>query len=226
MFEDSSLERSSQWATYIGPGIGGPVPYVPPTSYTITPPTNLNEWMQVAIAGPGYTDMMAALHRPLMPFFDPAQVPLEMEFDMMTDLNAPTKAQAIEFETCVCDAASYYYNGSLQINYVNPAGELQAYQGVSVPWGNTGIMVPALTPFQIYHFRIGYLLNTVARTMSIQWIEIDGKRSQLPPQFQNTPATLKSPPWAPGLYVQYQLDLAFAGGAFAIYVSNVRNNWR
>lgn len=224
MFSDSALERSPQWGVYVGPDIGGPEPYVPPTSFTIVPPSNLSDWMQVATVGPSYTDGMAALHRPFQPFFDPSAVYVTFEFDMMTDGDAPVSAQAIEFENCFCDTNSYYYNGSLQINY-QAGGELQAWAGPANPWVNTGINLGILVPLTPYHFKVRYLMNTVKRTLSTLAVALDGVVHTMGAQFQNVAAALKNPPWTSGVYVQYQLDLAHAGGQFSIFVRNVAVEW-
>lgn len=223
MLSDNRLEYAPQWAVIANEGIGGPEPYVPPTIYTVTPASPADEWLEVMTVGKGYTDMMAYLHRPLPPAFDSSAQFISFEFELATDNNAPLKAQAIEFENCFCDAASYYYNGSLQINY-NAGGELQAWQGPNYPWINTGINLGILVPETPYRFKVLYLLNTVKRTLSTVSVTVNDVTHALPPQFQNIPAIQKNPPWATGVYVQYQLDLAFAGGQFSVFAKNISVN--
>lgn len=224
MISDSNLEYAPQWATIANVGIGGPVPYVPPSMYTITPASPSEEWMKVLIVGSSYTDMMAYLHRPLVPWFDPAAVYVSFQFEMMTDALAPMQAQAIEFENCFCVDGEHYYNGSLQINY-QQGGELQAWAGPNNQWANTGINLGILVPSTPYRFKVLYLLNTVEHTLSTISVSVNDIVHSLPSEFQNIPAIIKNPAWAEGVYVQFQLDLAHAGGQFSIFAKNVSVNW-
>lgn len=224
MIRDSQLEYAPQWAVIADPGIGGPVPYVPPDVYTVTPAGPSDEWMTIFTRGKGYTDMMAYLHRPLLPFFDPKAVYVTFAFDLMTDSNALTQAQAIEFENCFCTDGTHYLNGSLQINY-EQGGELQAWAGPLDPWADTHINLGILMPNVPYKFRVRYLLNTVAQTLSTVYVAVNDVVHYLPAQFQGIPAIIKQPAWAPGVYVQYQLDLAHAGGQFSVYARSVSVGW-
>jgi hypothetical protein len=227
MIKDAGLEYNKQWKAIADEGIGGPVPYVAPTTYTVVPASPSSPEAIVTIAGKGYTDMMAATHRPLMPAFFPNEIYYSLEFNISTDDNAPTKAQALESEAVYCHlddtGKCWYYNNSLQFNY-QEGGMIQVFTPTN-PWLDTGIKVPKFTPNLPCPVKISYLVDTVNHVMSTQAVMVNGVSHALPASCQKLPGVNKSPIWAPGVYVQFQLDLAFAGGTFVNKYSGVGINW-
>lgn len=221
MISDSLLEFNSQWEAIANAGIGGPVPYVAPKTFTATPATAANPALEVVIVGGSYTDMMAATHRPLMPAFYPNAIYYSYSFDITPDSGA--SVQALEFEASFCDTSGYYYNNSMQLNYVNPKNMIQAYGGPANPWANTNIIVDPFAPNVPTPVEVNYLVDTVGRTMSTLSVEIGGKVYPLPAMFQKMPGKKNS--WAPGVYVQFQLDLASKGGSITNKYSNISVNW-
>ena len=230
MFIDQFLEYSPQWQAIANAGIGGPVPYVPPTLYTVTPAADTGSTeMVVAIAGVGYTDMMAATHRPLVAAFDPSNIYYSLYYNLQTDANIGN-AQVIESE------ARYYFtdssgqgwgvNNCVQFNQVNPKGMVQAYESPTNVWANTGIVLPNFLPNTRYSIRINYLIDTVGKTSSILSLEYNGTTYPFPSQFQKVPMIKMTPAWTPGVYVQFQLGLDAAGGAFSIGCDHVNVEWR
>lgn len=227
MISDALLEYNKQWAVYTGPDIGGPVPYVAPTVATVTPASNKSADLVVEISGKGYTDMMAATHRPLMPAFYPNAIYYSLSYDITTDLTSLSTVQALESEASYCwlDAQGecWYCNNSLQFNY-EEGGMIQAFTPAN-PWLDTGIKVPKFNPNVPTPVKISYLVDTVNRVMSTQGVTVDGVSYALPAAFQKIPAIRKTPTWAPGVYVQFQLDLAYAGGTLTNKYRNIGVNW-
>lgn len=220
MIQDLLLEYNMQWQAIANSGIGGPVPYVAPKVFTVTPATTANPALTVTIEGSSYTDMMAATHRPLMPAFYPGEIYYSLQFLFGPDGNGKN-VQADEFEASFADANGYYYNNSMQHNNVNPAGMIQAYASPENVWANTGIVIPRPTLPTL--FTVNYLVDTVNRVMSTPSVEIGGKVYPLPAAFQKVPGEKRD--WTPGVYVQFQLDLASKGGAFTNKYSGVNLNW-
>jgi hypothetical protein len=222
---DGSLEFNDKWHVEVGPGIGGPVPFVAPTTATVVPASDSNPYMTVATTGTAYTDMMAALQRPWQPQFimNPAAVEITMQFTLNTDFNSFTSLQALEHDLRICDAAGYNYNGSCQNNY-EEGGQVQVY-GVAPnpPWVNTGLMVGKYSEGVDHVVKIRYVVNTIAHTMSIPWYDLDNVRHVIPANLQNVPGQLLN--WTPGLYLQLQLDLAYKGGSSVVKFKNVQCIW-
>lgn len=223
MIQDSLLEFNPQWEAIANSGIGGPVPYVAPTSFTATPATEDNPFLEVSITGSRYTDMMAATHRPLIPVFFPDQVYYSLEFDITPDSNNQV-VQANEFEARYVDENAINYNNSMQLNNINPANTIQAFLSNAVPWADTGILVPKFTPNVATKVKINYLVDTINRVMSTLSVEIAGKMYPLSTAFQKIPGVLTKG-WTPGIYVQFQLDLASKGGTFTNKYSNIAIDW-
>jgi hypothetical protein len=221
MIQDALLEFNPQWEAIANSGIGGPVPYVAPKLFTATPATPTNPFLTVAIEGSSYTDMMAATHRPLMPSFYPNAIYYDFEFEITPDSNS-ADVQAMEFEASFSDFAGYYYNNSMQLNYVNPAGMIQAYNPIS-PWSDTGILVAKFTPNVATPVKVSYLVDTVGHVMSTLSVTIAGVTHTLPSPFQKISGQKRN--WAPGAYVQFQLDLASKGGSFTNKYSNISLDW-
>jgi hypothetical protein len=59
--------------------------------------------------------------------------------------------------------------------------------------------------------------------MSTLAVEINGISHPLPATFQKIPGSKRG--WAPGVYVQFQLDLASKGGSITNKYSNISLNW-
>jgi len=224
-FVDDLLEYYPNWTVKTGPDIGGPVPFVAPTTATVKPALDGNPFMVVTTVGAGYTDMMAALRRPWQAEFitDPTAVSITFEFTLNTDANSPVVLQALEHDLRICDSAGYNYNGSCQNNY-QQGGELQVY-GVSPnpAWTNTGLFPGKYSPNVDHVVKINYVVNTVAHTMSTTWIEIDNVQHVVPASLQNVPGQLLN--WTPGLYLQLQLDLNYAGGTSVVRFKDVKCIW-
>jgi len=221
MINDGSLEYSPQWTPQMGPTIGGPTdPFIPPTLYTVTPATEADEWMHVNIAGPSWTCMLASLKRPIMPYFDPANVYFTQVADLMTDANAPTVAQAIEMTSRVnIDNIDYICGG--QFNYAI-GGHFQVYTAAN-PWVDTGIAPGIFVPNTPYRIKIRNLINTVAKTWSVLSVSVNGVVGLVPPACQNVPGILLE--WPDGAYDQKQLDFNKTAGAMEVSFRRCANEW-
>jgi hypothetical protein len=84
--------------------------------------------------------------------------------------------------------------------------------------------VPEFVPNIPTPVRVNYLVDTVGHTLSTLSVEIDGKLHPLPAAFQKIPGQLRTG-WAPGVYVQFQLDLASKGGSLTNKYSNIEIDW-
>jgi hypothetical protein len=178
----------------------------------------------VSIAGAAYTDMMAALQRPWQPQFisNPAKVELTLDFILNTDVPSFTTLQALESDFRICDPAGYNYNGSFQNNY-EEGGQIQVYGVAPNPaWLNTGLKPGKYSSGVDHHVRIRYVVNTVAHTMQMPWSDIDNVRYTVNAPV-NVPGDLLN--WTPGIYLQLQLDLAYAGGASTVKFRNIQCIW-
>jgi hypothetical protein len=217
---DSGLEYSPQWAvapwnTGIGP--------VKPISATVTPATPADPYLTVSLdAAPNYSNMLASTKRPLLPVYDPSQIYLSFAFTLTPDDNGDL-VQADEFEALYYDENGYAYHTQMQRNNVNPAGMIQAYASPTNVWADTGIVISKrwTEPTSIV---VNYLIDTVAHTSSILSLENAGVSYALPAEFQNVPAT--QPKWTPGIYCQFQLDGAKAGGKFTNKYGGISVNWQ
>jgi hypothetical protein len=209
MIVDSNLEFNSQWAAYTDPGIGNQ-----PTKAIVTYATVDDPFLTVTNVGGSYANMMAATHRPVLYGF------YSFSFNIFPgDWNV---IQALESEASYCDQNSRYYNNSLQFNNVNPAGMIQAYASPEEPWADTGIIVPRFSVG--VQVTINYYVDVVKGTMSTLSIVIGGKTYPLPSKFENIPGFIR-PGWAPGLYVQFQPDLASKGGTIVNKYNNINVKW-
>lgn len=226
MISDNQLEYNPQWYALANPGIGGPKPYVAPKVFTAVPATAANPFLAVTNQGVGYVDMMAATHRPLMPWFYANDVHYSFTFTVTVDGNHPTQSQVDESEASFCwkDAAgnSWYCNNSLQVNN-EAGGMIQAFTPSNV-WLNTGIVIPRFTPNVPCPVKIDYLVDTVNRLYSTLGITVNGIYHHLPAAFQGIPAQSR-PGWAPGVYCQFQIGLASQGGALTNKYSQIAVNW-
>lgn len=224
---DNKLEYSLQWGTRIGPSIGGTVL---PKSFLITPPSPLCPWMQVAInsLGGGYTSGMAALFRPLMPNTGL----LSLEFDILTDKNALTVLEALEWGLKLSLPSGYIYDGSVELNY-QQKGLLMVYGVAPNPvWASTGVTPGRLSPNVPHCIRTDYKFDDVKHTMSTLAVTIDGVAYPIPASLQNvsgvvpTDGSGKFAPWPVGVYNQTpQLDVVAAGGQCSVYLRDMANIW-
>jgi hypothetical protein len=214
MIRDEKLELSALWGVRTGPDIG---PWPSGSTFTITPPSSTNGYMTCAIKGGAYADAMAALQRPYLPNMGR----VSLEYDILTDANAPAQAQAIETDIRICDPNGYNYNGSFQINY-QQGGEIQVYTA-PVPWANTGLMPGKHPPMVTRRCRIAYAFDVVKHTISTLTAVIDGVTYAIPVTLQNVPGQLLN--WVPGIYVQLQSDLAANGGSFSLGYRNIAVVW-
>jgi hypothetical protein len=232
MIPDSQLEFAKNWIAIANEGIGGPVPYVPPTAFSVAPANPRSPNLLVAIAGSAYTDMMAALHRPLMPVFDPSRIYYSLSFNLNVDANTQTQAQALESE------ANFVYVDAKGISWEFPSDwqinveENYMIQGFTpdIPWRDTGLRIPKLVSGIPCPIKISYLVDTVDNVISTLGFTVNGVSYAMPAVFQNIPAQRKNTvpkvnTWMPGMYVQFQSDLAYKGGALIHEYSGVSINW-
>jgi hypothetical protein len=232
MIPDRGLEYNRQWEAIANMGIGGPKPYVQPKVFTVIPASPTNPNLEVTIVGSGYTDMMAATHRPLMPVFDPTHIYYSFLFNLNIDPNAPTQGQALESE------ANYVYVDAKGISWEMPTDwqinieENWMIQGFTpeVPWLDTGIRIPKLTPGIPCPIKISYLVDEVNGVCSTLGFVVNGVSYPMPAAFQKIPAQQKNTEpnvdtWAPGIYAQFQLDLASKGGSMTNKYSGVAIAW-
>src|SRR6202034_1827114 len=64
--DDLNLELDSGWVSNASAAIGGPTPYVPPTSYGfVQPPPAVSDWIEFFIEGPAYTCAVSSITRPI-----------------------------------------------------------------------------------------------------------------------------------------------------------------
>lgn len=227
MIQDDLLEYNPQWeAVPWNPGIGP----VKPNSQNAIPANQLNPYLLLSIDGPpGYSNMLAATHRPLLPVFDPKNIYYDFEF-IITPGPDTSKVQVYESEV------RYYYtdskgvgygpNNSLQINQVSPPGMIQAYHSPTDVWADTGIVIPLFKPNTPYTIKIEYRIDTVGHTMSTIAITISGRRYALPLKFQIIPFSAMPSPWAPGMYVQFQIGLGKAGGKVTTEYNQISVDWK
>ena len=225
MISDNLLERNPQWQAIANAGIGGPVPYVAPTVYTVTPATDQDPFLTVTITGSSYTDMMAATHRPLMPAFFPNAIYYDFCFEIMTRAGDPIQALECEasYSYMASEGVCWYCNNSLQFNY-NAGGMVQAFTP-SNPWTDTGLVLKPFAPGEAVPVKISYMVDTVNNVYSTLSLTVNGVTYPLPSQFQGIAATNKSPAWAPGVYAQFQSDLDSQGGTIVTKFSNISVNW-
>jgi hypothetical protein len=210
---------SQMWVARYDKGIGGPNPYVPPTSFTIIGPSRAYPWMQVPIVGPAYTDGMASTFRPWLRNSDR----ISLELDVMTDANNLTASQANEMDLILVTPDGWYFNGSWQLNN-QEGGQIQVYGVPPNPaWVNTGITPGKFAPNTPYHVKINYAIDYAKHTMSTPSSEINGQVFPTPASLLNVPGIQNG--WAPGVYVQLQSDLNFAGGGFKTFYRNITINW-
>jgi hypothetical protein len=231
MFRDTNLEFSP-WGTRVGPGIGSPGS-PNPTTFTATPATKANPHLIVSTVGAAYADGMAVQQRPWITPFDPSQIMIRYEFDLLVpDGNMLQFAQAIETDLRISSPSGWNYNGSFQ-NNIEQKGEIQVYGVAPAPaWQNTGLMVGLYATLENYHVEINYLINDTnaaahgmpAWSMSFLPFSINGKLYTVPASMQNSVGAKLN--WTPGIYEQLQLDRnAQPTGAFEVEFENIAIDW-
>jgi len=208
MIIDPNLEKIAPWKMLTGPSIGG----VTPTSFGMN---YLDDATEFYTSGPAFADWLAAISRPVLP----NSGKLSLLFTLRTDANAPNLAQALEFDTRL-SIGGWNYNFSSQFNYAEGGMWQLALSG---HWTDTGFKPGKFTPDVKYPLRIDYAFDTTKQVGSVLGIHVGVKQFAVPAGMQNQPATdLK---WADGANLQCQLDLASAGGAYSIYLSDVEYQW-
>lgn len=207
MIIDTQLEQRTDWQKKVGADIGG----VAPDSYG---------WMQTAEAmkfytkGKAYADWLAACHRPYLP--NTGRLTLALE--LMTDVLAPTAAQAIELDTRIAIAGNDN-NCSFQNNYAR--GGMLQLSGQDGNWVDTGVMYGKFTPRQWYAIRLHYGFDVTMLTYRTDRIDINDE------VFYPTLPTLKAVKlgWSDGAHLQVQQDISSTGGGFDMYIRNMRYEW-
>jgi hypothetical protein len=226
MITDCGLEYNKQWEAIANEGIGGPDPYVAPTIYKVTP-ANIAPNLAVTIVGGSYTDMMAATHRPLMPVFDPKNIYYSLSYNINIDPNTPTQGQALESEANYChiDAQGkcWYYPSDLQFN-IEKGWMIQGFTWPE-PWLDTEFKIAPFKAGVPCPVKINYLVDTIDHNVSTLSVVVNGILYTMPAAFQKVAAQQLTPVWAPGIYVQFQLDLASKGGSMTNIYTNVCVNW-
>jgi hypothetical protein len=204
---DASIE-TLPWEKHVGKDIGG----VSPTSYGWN---DLAEARELYIAGPAYADWLAACHRAILP----NDGNLSLVFDVMTDSAAPQVAQALEFDTRL-SVLGLNYNFSSQFNYQTGAWQISDDKG---NWVNTGWKPGKFQPDIWYGVQFDYSFNLAAKKFAYLGARAGVKQFLVPSALQNiSPIPLN---WADSCSLQMQLDLSSTGGAFSIFVRNVRYLW-
>jgi hypothetical protein len=213
---DLNLELDSGWETHVGEDIGGPDPYVPPTSYGFTQlPSVISDWMIFYIQGAPYTCWLAGLTRPM----PPNNGSLTLGFDVATDADTFVNAQALEFDVDVVDGKQYLYPAGLQIVY-ETGGEVQVWNGVD--WIGTGVTVGKFAANTVNHVAIENQFNFSAHTWTILSITVNGKVYGI--SVGEFVATLSD--WAANTAtIQVQQDLGAAGGSMAQGLRNTDFLW-
>jgi len=229
MIIDPNNEFNSAWfVAPWNPGIGP----VQPNVATVTPASAGNPNLQVYIDGPsGYSNMLAALHRPFMPLSNLgnlSKVAFSFSFNLITDKNIGL-LQALEFEVRPVFIDQHgrccNVNNCMQMNFVNPKGAIQAYASPTNVWADTGIRIPPLEPKETYPIQVNYVTDMLNGFNSTPSVTIMGKTYPLPAMFQNVPAPIMSPPWTSAMYMQIQMDLAKAGGKVMTEYNDMNINW-
>jgi len=211
MIQDVDLHLEQGWEKKVGPDIGGPVPFLPPDAYGFVQGTTA---MRFDIRGKAYTDWLAALHRPLL--LNTGH--LSLMFELMTDLNALTVAQAIEIDTRI-SAAGWNFNHSFQNNY--QSGGMLQISGQDNNWVDTGIKFGKFQPRAWYAIGLHYSFDAVAFNYRTERIQVGDET------FDLSLPTLKAQKlgWTDGAHLQVQQDLAASGGSYSIYTRNMRYIW-
>jgi hypothetical protein len=232
MITDKGLEFNRQWEAIANSSISGSdAPQ--PTVYTATDGTvSKSGALEVAITGGSYSAMMAATHRPLLPVFDTTKIFCSLAFNINLDPKAPTVAQALESEGAYtftdANGISWQMPTYWQLN-IEEKGMVQGYT-TAAPWLDTGIKIPIPTPGTPYPIKISYCLNVPAKTSSVLGFVANGVKYAMPAAFQNVAAVQENKVdnvgvWQPGVYIQFQSDLAYKGGSMTNKYTGVDFNW-
>lgn len=209
MIVDDQLELS-MWDAHVGPDIGG----VEPTSYgwrdhPLDPPVR-----EFYVQGPKYSDWLAACHRPVLPNTGK----LGLQFELFVDQNSQSVAQAIEIDTKLA-IAGQMYNFSSQFNYATGIWQVSDFVG---SWVNTPCKFLKFRPSRRYDMAFDYVFDTAKKAYA--FVRMSG------PDFAFVgpmlPPLLASPTtWKDSCSLQVQQDLAGNGGAYSIYLRNIRYVW-
>jgi hypothetical protein len=212
---DKNLELDSGWVSNASAAIGGPTPYVPPTSYGfVQPPSAVSDWIEFFIEGPAYTCAVSSITRPI-----PANNNglLTMNFDLVVDANTPNLAQALEFDAVVVDANKKQYVAGLQILQ---DGTVQLW--INGKWQNAGVNVGRFVANTVIPASISYQFVWAAETYQFLSLTVSGKAYPI----TMPPCAAIESDWAENtLTVQIQQDLNATGGTMREWVQNLDSAW-
>lgn len=219
MIIDSNLQSLPGWGTHTqadGSNIGG----VPPKSYGfIQSPAGSPGAMLFYTSGStvpgGYADWEAYLARPILP----NKGNLAYSLFLSVDQNAANAAQAIETDVILW-TGGYKYNFSLQNNYAE-GGHIQI-ANASGGWVDTGFNPGKYALDTEISFEAAF--NLATKTGGIRSISLDGQIFTVPAPLNNIAAS-KTPWPGEGVFVQIQLDLTAAAGAYSILINNAQLAW-
>jgi hypothetical protein len=206
-----SMEKTSAWfqcssADCSGGGVAGTYWVAP---YQTNPSLDGSSTV-FSIAGNAYSDDLFGAH----PGVDPNATHYIMDWNVMTDANAPTAAQALEFDF-IQVANGLKFNFSSECNYAT--GTWDTWNEPNMSWIHTSVPCTKLTPNVWHHFR-WYYERVGSQTHYIS-LTVDGVTYPIPDAYTYQPA----PPtnWANGALVfQVQQDLsATPGGGFKEWIN-------
>jgi hypothetical protein len=165
---------------------------------------------EFSVAGGPYSDVLFGAH----PGVDPNATHYIMDWNVMTDANAPTAAEALEFDF-IQVTNGRKYNFSSQCDYATATWD--TWNEATMRWVHTNVPCTKLTPNVWHHFRWYY--ERVGQQTHYISITVDGVTYPVANAFAWQPA----PPtaWENGhLIFQVQLDLsANPGGGFKEWVN-------
>ncbi len=205
----SNLEERPGWTRQAGPDIGGGVPSDYDFEQHVASPSLDGSAMRLYVTGGPYCDWLTHQVIPVAHGIRRCQ----LDFQLYTDVMAPTVAQAIEFDTRV-SIAGWNYNFSAQLEYAR-GGVLQYAQGGG--WADTPLAPGILTPLRWHHVVLDYELNTTTRSGRFVAFALDNSRYEM-----YIPATVDKLDWDPDIaVVQLQQDTGDPGGTFQLWFDQI-----
>jgi hypothetical protein len=210
---DDNLELVDEWSAKVGPDISGNPHFVAPISYGSRMLAVGREFYTV---GKPWADWLASLHRPIMQNTGK----LALMFEFMTDINAPSVAQALEFDTRI-SIGGFNYNFSSQFNYIK--GGLWQISGQDASWQDTEFNPGIFEPNVWHPVRFEYSFDVIGHVYSFISVSIGTKRYMVPETMQNLRAPNKR--WTDLCGLQVQQDLNKKGGSFSEYLHGIRYIW-
>jgi len=202
--------ESRIWHEKVGPEIGGPKPFVPPTVYE-TDLIQAEPVRRFRIVGPAYTDALFSTFCPIMPNTGH----LALQFEYWIDQNTLDDSQALEFDSRMCEN-KIGRNWSAQLN-MQKGGLWQGYRRDPVTgkggWYDTTFKPGKLEKDMWHRIRLEYSFNKTAGTYSYETVNLDDFPTFVyPPELKNMKATPLL--WGDGVNLQIQLDLNARAGAY------------